>query len=451
MVLMPSDNPHRQNCYCDVCRNNHPFEIPDDLYKDLVKGNVVIFAGAGVSTESSQVFPSKLIDEVRKELGTDSTQGLFPDVMSLYCAKPNGRARLLRKIRDRFGYVQSFPQLHRMATSFQRELAFIPFIENIVTTNWDTYFEQECGAVPFVTAEDYAFAEIPGRKVFKIHGSVDSYGSLVVTREDYEKCYESLRSGLLGSTLRLFLATKTIVYVGFSLTDDDFTRVFEALTSEMHGLRPHSYVVTISRDDRNPLLKKGISPIYTDGTFFILKLKERLVADGHMLGDDRFVGVAELLERVRQIHKGEMSSIDNRKFPDNIFGLCYQDGLIDCLERMLTLARTGEYSRRESIAKIGHKYEFHIRPEKLARAKYHDVAYIDGYLNGLFYLLLDDHLRKAVPIFYVYGKTDPVSSLSQYKRAIKKSSSGAAHKWAVQMVKKLPDKEKLVFHHTPFF
>lgn len=450
---MTSNHLHRETCRCEVCSNNHPFEIPGSLYDDLVKGNVVIFAGAGVSTESAQGFPRKFIDEIRDELGDAvATDTLFPDVMSAYCASPNGRAKLLRKIRERLNYVRSFPQLYRMVTSFHRELSTVPFINTIVTTNWDTYFEQECGAVPFVSAEDYAFAEVPGRKVFKIHGSIDSYGSIVATRGDYERCYKSLRTGLLGSTLKLLLATKTVVYVGFSFADDDFIRILDALTSEMRGLLPHSYIVTLGNSNKDRYLERGLTSIYTDATFFVSKLKERLVAEGQMLDDSRLDGVERLLEKLKKVHHNKLAKIDTRKFPDNIFGLCYQDGLIDCLERILELAKTGEYSQRERVIKVAKAYEFEIRTKKLAQGRYHDVAYIDGYVNGLIHLLANNEVRRAIPVYYAFGSKTPISSLSHYLRALRasNSSSRAEHRWAVKTAKELPENEDLVFHHTAF-
>ena len=32
-------------------------------------------------------------------------------------------------------------------------------IENIITTNWDDFFERECGATPYVSPEDFALWE----------------------------------------------------------------------------------------------------------------------------------------------------------------------------------------------------------------------------------------------------------------------------------------------------
>jgi hypothetical protein len=100
--------------------------------------------------------------------------------MSQLCNQSNGRAKLLRKIKDRFDYIRSFPELYRIATRFHRELSTLFLVDTIVTTNWDSFFEDECGALPFVTADDYAFWEQSVRKVFKIHGSANSLGSIEV-------------------------------------------------------------------------------------------------------------------------------------------------------------------------------------------------------------------------------------------------------------------------------
>lgn len=82
-----------------------------------------------------------------------------------------------------------------------------------MTTNWDDYFERECGAIPIVTAEDFAFYNLAGRKVFKIHGSISNYGSIIATAEDYTRCYNNLKTGLIGSHLKSLLATTAVVGV----------------------------------------------------------------------------------------------------------------------------------------------------------------------------------------------------------------------------------------------
>src|ERR1700730_4575888 len=137
---------HDTNCYCDVCRDNRPFDLPSGLYEDFLKSKVVLFVGAGVSTESHRVFPYKLYDDIREQLKLEGEGALsFPDVMSAYCAQPNGRAKLLRAIKDRLYNVNSFTELYRGATRFHQEVSTVYSLDTIITTNWDPYFELECG------------------------------------------------------------------------------------------------------------------------------------------------------------------------------------------------------------------------------------------------------------------------------------------------------------------
>lgn len=412
----------------------------------------MIFAGAGVSTENRSVFPYTLYEDVCGELKISPSATLaFPDLMSRYCAQSNGRKKLLTKIRGRFDYVHSFPEIYRDATRFHRELATLSVVQEIVTTNWDTYFERLCGATPFVTAEDFVFWDSPGRKVLKIHGSVDSYGSLVVTREDYEACSKRLREGLLGSSLRLQLATKTIVYLGFSFRDDDFAQLQEALVSEMKGLAPHSYIVTLDRSSDTRYRNLGLEPIFTDATYFISQVKQRLVSEGQLIDDERFDGVAKFLNSVLREHD-KLSDVDADKYPDVVYGLSYQDGLIHALERILTLRKSGFYSHACNVKDVAEEYMDRILPDKMKRGKYHDVAYIEGYIDGLTYFLADNNVRRQLPLYYAYGEKNIIRTLKDYKRALARAARKAPkqHKFAQFVVARKGAGSGIVFHHTPF-
>ena len=82
---------------CVVCRNEQEFEIPDHLMKQVTSRNAVIFAGAGVSTETPTVFPWTFYDEIHAALGmSQEDKPGFPKLMSLYCKRPDGRRELLK-------------------------------------------------------------------------------------------------------------------------------------------------------------------------------------------------------------------------------------------------------------------------------------------------------------------------------------------------------------------
>src|SRR6266511_5535908 len=141
---------------CHVCRNHLPFEMPERLVEACISGKLVIFAGAGISTENRIGYPSTFYEEVVAELGVDEADSSFPAVMTAF-TDMHGRASLLQKIKHRFDYVRAFPELRMWSTLFHQELGTIYPIRDIITTNWDTLFEETTGAIPIVTPRAPAF------------------------------------------------------------------------------------------------------------------------------------------------------------------------------------------------------------------------------------------------------------------------------------------------------
>lgn len=449
MSVSRCHNKEEELCTCVLCKNNKPFTMPKQIIDAVCNGNLVIFAGAGVSTESKPTFPFTLYEEVMLELGIkkDTCQLSFPDLMSEFCRQPDGRRKLLKMVRARFEYVESFPEIYGWATRFHRELSTIHHVNDIVTTNWDDYFERECGAVPIVSPADFAFWDMPGRKVYKIHGSVNNYGSIVATNEDYKECYKMLKSGIVGSNLKMLLATKTIVFIGYSFGDFDFNQVYALLKKEMKDVLPHSYVVTISEESAERFEKMKLTPIVTDGTFFISTLKKHLVESNLMMDDNRFEGVKELLSLANRIHI--LDKYDVRKNPAIIYTSFYLDGLIHAFERMELRKKTGEYSCFGcAIKKIDSYWD--IRRDKLRNKAYGDVAYIDGYIAGLSYLLRDDEERERFPLFYVFGYKYEIDTPEEFEEVIKNASKlhKSAYKFAEKMANRIDSSTD--WHHTAF-
>src|SRR5438445_5905145 len=81
---------------CDICKHYHTFQLPDDILDAAKDNRLVVFAGAGISTESPSVLPLSFYDEIAFELGLnpkDITTS-FPELMSQFCKQPNGRRKL---------------------------------------------------------------------------------------------------------------------------------------------------------------------------------------------------------------------------------------------------------------------------------------------------------------------------------------------------------------------
>jgi len=440
----------KPKCECFICKDQKPFQFDKTLVNEFMNGRVVIFAGAGVSTESPKVLNCSLYESVADDLGLSDCRLSFSELMERCDKQPNGRIELLKKVKQRFGVIESFPELFRFATRFHAELATFYPINTIITTNWDTFFEDVCGAVPFVTDEDIAFWNIEDRKVLKLHGSINNYGSIVATTADYKKRARSLSTGLVGTVLKSILATQTVVFVGYSFSDFDIQYIFNFVRKQLKGLKRQSYVVTTSAEEGDRFKRDGLIPIVTDGTYFIGQLKKHAVHSGALLSDDIYDD-AEGLRFVVNIAHNEMheeySFID---YPQLIYASAYQDGMMHALERMLNLRKTGEYNNEWRTRRIIDIY-MGIRKEKLGCRAYEDVAYVDGYINSLLFTLLDKRTRKTarVPLYFAFGIDKDLLTLRDFAGVLPNlpQKHKASFKRALEYSKTQEGSSGPIFHH----
>lgn len=450
---MDNNEPHEVECDCVFCKQEMSFVFPTELIDEFIKGNVALFAGSGISTENQHVLKSTFYEDIEWELGYENSEKKFPDIMEEYCKQTNGRFKFLSKIKERFKHIRSFPELYRLATRFHRELATYYPIDTIITTNWDTYFEDECGATPFVTSEDLAFWDSPGRKVLKIHGSINNLGSIIATKADYKRCRNELSKGMLGSILKLILATKTVVYIGYSFSDDDFLSINTFVKKEMKGLHKQAYIITPIHDNNNYYQKNGLIPVYTDGRYFIEQVKKHAESklSDHFIDDSIYTRAKLMLDIVHinhsLLHNG-YTCYDN---PDMVMCASYQDGLMHGFERVIALRNTGEYSHRCEILRMFKPYD-DLRKTKLKEKRYEDVAYIEGYTNAFRYLLLDSEERKEFPcpLFYAFGYDDDLIYFDDYVGIVDELPKlhKSAHKRAKKIVKDMTKHgTEVEFHH----
>jgi hypothetical protein len=123
-----------------------------------------------------------------------------------------------------------------------------------ITTNYDTLLESalrdskpdsyfkivsttnlvESADILHTTAQDF---------VFKPHGDIGTCDSIVLTREDYRILHGPKRYVL--ETLRILLASRPVVFIGFGLRDPDFLLVKDTLALVYHGAAQDSYALRV--------------------------------------------------------------------------------------------------------------------------------------------------------------------------------------------------------------
>lgn len=452
MIKAETDNP---NCNCSICKNKLPFVFPAEIIDAAKNDNLVIFAGAGISTESKQVFKFTLYEHLCDELGIAENEDIdFPNLVSKYCAQNNGRQKFLQLLRSRFEYVHQYPELYKFATRFHKELAPLWMIKTIITTNWDDYFERECGAIPIVTPSDFAFYNMPDRKVFKIHGSINNYGSIVASKEDYDNCYKDLKNGLIGGYLKTILATKTVLFVGYSFRDFNFNKIYSFLKKELQDVLPKSYIVTLDDPQDIKFEKFNSTIIRTDAAYFLSILRNHFIENRFVVDDSSLEYIAIARDFLIDYQKNfVLKNRDMVNYPGLLYTVAYQDGLRHGFDYLLHNSNQGKSYNVLEIYSMIQEYEHKIRPRYMRSRAHHDVAYIDGYIFGLSAIFINEFKNpREIPFLYIYGP-GTIDNEKEFNRRLKnfRKEHKSAYSLAKLILKKSGNNDpNIVISHRPF-
>ncbi len=345
-------------------------------------------------------------------------------------------------------YADAWPEVEAAATRFHRELATIPTLREIITTNWDTFFERKTGAIPIVAPQDYAFWDIPGRHVFKLHGSIEIPSTIVATVADYRSCYRRLNRGPVGASIKHLLTTKTVLFAGYSFGDEDFRRIYRFLQRELGAILPSSFIVTL--DHRiTPETHPEATIIHTDATYFVRQLKKLLVSEGVMMDDARFAFLQGRLDEIGEAHHGLQRLRSETSNPAILYSYMYQDGLKHSFERMQRRMSHGEYSHSHDVSRLARMYA-EKSEAAVQRGRWTEAAYIEGYTDGLIYLLASDEDRSAAPLYFLFGVSETLKIEDQLRDVL--NDARTAHpelfEYAERRLAEIPP--GVGPHHTPF-
>jgi len=187
-------------------------------------GRLVLFVGAGVSQGANLPNWDELLEGLAEDAGMTGLERKalerlhFLDRTLIIQHRLEargttiGRAVSNRINSDRFSLAHSL-------------LASLP-VGEVVTTNYDCLFEEaSTSASRAVAVLPYEAAMGRSRWLLKLHGSVTYPDDIVLTREHYLRYAD--RRAALGAIVQALLITRHMLFIGFSLTDDNFHRIVD--------------------------------------------------------------------------------------------------------------------------------------------------------------------------------------------------------------------------------
>lgn len=194
--------------------------IPDDLEAARAAGELVIFAGAGVSVPPPSNLPNFV--QLAKEIG----EPLIP-LSKQYEASLDrylGRAALAGlDVQARARQLLSAGGSHTAMHEHLLALFGGPDRLRLVTTNFDTHFSTALAALyPRSKVRTYVGPALPPgqhfRGVAQLHGSLEDLESkLILTDQDFAEAY--MAEGWASRFLTRLFADRAVLFVGYSLSD----------------------------------------------------------------------------------------------------------------------------------------------------------------------------------------------------------------------------------------
>jgi len=227
--------------------------VPDELVQDLEDDRVVLFCGAGVSMDAGLPSYVGLVRQTYEAIGVAlpskrDRAWLWPDRMlgSLEIQSQPGVVRatvrtLIEKKPSGLAFHKALLRLARLSRH--------PGLR-LVTTNFDTYFEQadaalrpglelHSGPVLPIPRDDHAAS---WRSVVYLHGRLESapHGNdhLIMTSADFGRAY--LTDGWAARFVARLFADFSVLFVGYSLNDPVLRYMTDAFAAEALAARRRS-------------------------------------------------------------------------------------------------------------------------------------------------------------------------------------------------------------------
>ena len=223
----------------------------DELIDQIKRGQCVLFFGDGVSREVGLPIGQQLAAALARDL--KSSPQPLTQISQTYEATFN-RGRLVQRIRQ---LIVQQPVLGQQVCSYDLLPEIQPLARLIFTTNWDDQIEQafQRKGITVVTVRYNQQAGLLGGHpyvVIKLHGDFGSPpDEMVVTPDDYEHAYREMsQAGGLFNLLAGSLATANVLFVGYSLEDEDFRLLYDKVRQVLGtGGRTHYAVMPGASDE----------------------------------------------------------------------------------------------------------------------------------------------------------------------------------------------------------
>jgi Cdc6-like AAA superfamily ATPase len=258
--------------------------IPEELLEQLERGNVLLFVGERIVHDAEgRAVIDRLAAQMAARSGlTADGEWSFPEAAQAY-QDEEGRQALMQFLCDELEVLGDEPQpIHGLIT----ELADCKVL---ATTCLDRRLERAlqnrgCPVSVVIRNEDVPFADERGVQVYKLRGSVEQPVSMVLTTDQYEAFERQMTTSLVLLVLQGYLARKTILFLGYDLSDPHFRRLYRKAIDPLDTYARRAYALFANSPSSSVsrwCKRRDIQVIEADTTDFLEGLLAQIEARPH--------------------------------------------------------------------------------------------------------------------------------------------------------------------------
>jgi NAD-dependent SIR2 family protein deacetylase len=236
--------------------------IPKSLIEKINKNQIVIFAGAGLSMNAGLPSWKELIINILEEISDKEPKSekykiaLNDEIMT--------PLDVLNKIEIHKEYaIEALEKKIRSYDNKKPTLLYELLSEistKIITTNYDCLLEtqfQDFEKIQYYNTFKVSKISEYEKYIYKIHGDIHEPDKCILFPSQYEKLYgEKEQTSVF--ELKKIISDKSILFIGFSLSDPHINYVFNFITELYSGFTPEHFIITAEKEKKWP---KRISPI----------------------------------------------------------------------------------------------------------------------------------------------------------------------------------------------
>lgn len=253
--------------------------MPLERLIDKIRNNeVILWAGAGFSLYAGMPSVGKIQEEILNSCNEDEKNYLKKisdlSVMSenfvqMRSGSRNELNRILTKLID----------VDPISLTTHQLLTEIPQIDTIVTTNYDTLFEEAYGRRlnPIIHNLNIPYSDDKDVKLYKIHGDIKQTNTIVITRSDYSDFFRK-EDEPIWNKIKSLIAEKTILFVGYSLDDQNIDYLIDNVITKLGDNMKESFLVTpnLPQHKINALSRKKVQYIQMTGEELVKTIHDEI-------------------------------------------------------------------------------------------------------------------------------------------------------------------------------